>query len=278
MTFHKFREIDMKRTISAIVCLTIIVLMAASAWAKEKYTVAVLPFSLHSADNIEYVREGIGDMLSSRIAVTDKIVVTRKEAAQEALKRSGAKDLSMKDVQDIGKKLNADYVVWGSITKIGKSISIDGKLTDVASGKSDVGISSESQTLDDIIPKMNDFSHRVVMHITGSAPQTQAAAVTPSAGPAPAPGTSRESHPSSIRSVTASANATLRSFAFVGQTFCSSSKLERPLSFISARNAAMSRAFSASARRATRAFSPKKCIARSTARSPAHARSAGSAR
>ncbi|PKN84936.1 MAG: hypothetical protein CVU51_09565 [Deltaproteobacteria bacterium HGW-Deltaproteobacteria-1] len=193
MTFHKLREIDMKKTISAIVCLTIIVLMAASVWAKEKYTVAVLPFSLHSADNIEYVRQGIGDMLSSRIAVANKIVVTRKEAAQEALKKSGAKDLSMKDVQDIGKKLNADYVVWGSITKIGKSISIDGKLIDVASGKSDVGISSESQTLDEVIPKINEFSQRVVMHITGSAPQTQGAAITPAAGPAPTLGTSRES-------------------------------------------------------------------------------------
>ena len=179
----------MKKTISAILCLTIIIVMAASVWAKEKYTVAVLPFSLHSADNIEYVRQGIGDMLSSRIAVADKIVVTRKEAAQEALKKSGAKDLSMKDAQDIGKKLNADYVVWGSITKIGKSISIDGKLIDVASGKSDVGISSESQTLDEVIPKINDFSQRVVMHITGSAPQTQAAATATVA----APGTSRES-------------------------------------------------------------------------------------
>jgi TolB-like protein len=179
----------MKKTIPTILCLTIVVLFAVFVWAKEKYTVAVLPFSLHSADNIEYVRQGIGDMLSSRIAVADKIVVTRKEAAQEALKKSGSKDLSMKDAQDIGKKLNADYVVWGSITKIGKSISIDGKLIDVASGKSDVGISSESQTLDDVIPKMNDFSQRVVMHITGSAPQTQASATSP----ATAPGTSRES-------------------------------------------------------------------------------------
>ena len=182
----------MKKTISAILCLTIIIVTAASVWAKEKYTVAVLPFSLHSADNIEYVRQGIGDMLSSRIAVADKIVVTRKEAAQEALKKSGSRDLSMKDAQDIGKKLNADYVVWGSITKIGKSISIDGKLIDVASGKSDVGISSESQTLDEVIPKINDFSQRVVMHITGSAQQTQAA-TTPAGGSVSATGTSRES-------------------------------------------------------------------------------------
>ncbi|MCK7469663.1 MAG: hypothetical protein MZU95_01795, partial [Desulfomicrobium escambiense] len=53
--------------------------------AKEKYTVTVLPFSLHSAENIEYVRQGIGDMLTSRISVSDKIEVTRKEIVQEAL-------------------------------------------------------------------------------------------------------------------------------------------------------------------------------------------------
>lgn len=184
----------MKKIISVMLCLVTVLLVVATVWAKEKYTVTVLPFSLHSADNIEYVRQGIGDMLISRISASDKIEVTRKEVVQDVLKKAGSKELSLLDVQNIGKQLKSDYVVWGSITKIGGSISIDGKLVDIAGGKSDVGIFSQSQTLDEVIPKINDFSQRIVQHILGAAPQIAPApaAVAPAVAPPPAPATSRE--------------------------------------------------------------------------------------
>ena len=183
----------MKRIIKYLLCLTIILLATQAIWAKEKYTVTVLPFSLHSAENIEYVRQGISDMLVSRISVADKIEVTRKDVVQDALNKSGAKELNLTDVQSIGRQLKSDYVVWGSITKIGSSISIDGKLIDITSGKSDVGIFSQSQTLDEVIPKINDFSQRIVQNIIGAIPQAlPAASVTPVVVPPAVPGASRE--------------------------------------------------------------------------------------
>lgn len=190
----------MKRTISAIFCLVAVFLMVATLWAKDKYTVTVLPFSLHSAENIEYVRQGIGDMLTSRISGSDKIQVTGKDAVRNALKKAGGKEMTLADVQNIGRQLKSDYVVWGSITKIGKSISIDGKLIDISGGKSDVGIFSQSDNLDEVIPKINDFSQRIIQHISGSAPQAAAAPAVPApavgtgaaAVPPPIPGSSRE--------------------------------------------------------------------------------------
>lgn len=183
----------MKRIIKYVLCLTIILLATQAIWAKEKYTVTVLPFSLHSAENIEYVRQGISDMLVNRISVADKIEVTRKDVVQDLLNKSGAKELNLTDVQSIGRQLKSDYVVWGSITKIGNSISIDGKLVDITGGKSDVGIFSQSQTLDEVIPKINDFSQRIVQHIIGATPQAlPAASVTPAVVPPAVPGASRE--------------------------------------------------------------------------------------
>lgn len=184
----------MKKTISVILFLITILLVAGTIWAKEKYTVTVLPFSLHSAENIEYVRQGIGDMLISRISVSDKIEVTRKDVVQDALKKTGAKELNLTDVQSIGQQLKSDYVVWGSITKIGSRISIDGKLVDIAGGKSDVDIFFQSQTLDEVIPKINDFSQRLVHYILGATPLATlpTAAVTPAVVPPPVPGASRE--------------------------------------------------------------------------------------
>jgi len=189
----------MKKTIRVILCLAVVMMMTQMIGAKEKYTVTVLPFALHSAENIEYVRQGIGDMLISRISASDKLEVTRRETVQDVLKKFGSKDLNLLDVQNIGRQLKSDYVVWGSITKIGSSISIDGKLVDIAGGKSDVGIFSQSQTLDEVIPKINDFSQRIIQHILGAAPQaapapakTAPAVAAPAVAPPTAPGASRE--------------------------------------------------------------------------------------
>ena len=186
----------MKNAFKYIVCLMILLLATGSLWAKDKYTITVLPFSLHSSENIEYVRQGIGDMLSTRISVPNKIAVVSKETVQQELKKSNIKEISLSDVYKIGKKLNSDYVVWGSITKIGSSISVDGKLVDIVAAKSDVGFFTQSQNMDEVIPKINDFSQRIVQHILGTTPQVTAPApaLTSSATTSPAPpGTSRES-------------------------------------------------------------------------------------
>ena len=155
----------MKKYLQLIFCLTILLLATGSLWAKDKYTVTVLPFSTHSAENIDYLKQGIGDMLSTRIYVPHKIEVTGKNIVLEELKKAKAKELTLVDVYNIGKNLKSDYVVWGSITKIGKSISIDGKLVDINANKSDIGIFAQSQNVDDVIPKINDFSQRIVQHI-----------------------------------------------------------------------------------------------------------------
>ena len=122
----------MKNVMKLILCLLLLYVLSGSVEAKGEKIVAVLPFTVHSAENIDYVRQGIWDMLSSRITVVGKIDVISKEAILQAIKEHEGKDLSSADVSGLGKKLNADYAVYGSITKIGNSISIDGKLIDIA--------------------------------------------------------------------------------------------------------------------------------------------------
>lgn len=186
----------MKKTVSIIFLLAACLLVAASASARGKYTITVLPFAAHSAENIEYVRQGITEMLTSRLSTADRIEVTPKSVAMEALGGSGAKDLTPTEVHNIGRQLKSDYVVWGSITKIGTSISIDGKLTDIAGGKSDISVFSQSQTLDEVIPKINDFSQRILVHVLGDSPEVApappVAAQQTAAAPKPPAAASRE--------------------------------------------------------------------------------------
>ena len=158
----------MKNSYKWLVCLLFVVFAAPSLWAKEKNSVAVLPFSVHSAENIDYVRRGIGDMLSSRISVSEKIEVISPDVLLTALKETGGKELTLADIYSLGKNLNADFVVWGSITKIGNSLSIDGKLVDISTNKTAVAFVAQIQNMDEVIPKINDFARKIETHIVGT--------------------------------------------------------------------------------------------------------------
>ena len=165
----------MKKSCRWVVGILFLLVSLQPLWAKDKYTVAVLPFSVHSAENIDYVRQGIGDMLASRISVSEKLEVIGRDSLFDVLNEPAGKEFTPTDVYAVGKKVNADFVVWGSITKIGSSLSIDGKMLDIAANKSALNITAQCPTMDDVIPKINDFAQRITAHILGAPPQTIAA-------------------------------------------------------------------------------------------------------
>ncbi len=173
----------MKYNLKLSLCLLLLFTAFGALAAKGEKTVAVLPFSVHSAESIDYVKQGIWDMLSSRIAVTDKIEVISKDSVLQAMKGKEGKDLAVQDIYGLGKKMNADFVVYGSITKFGNSISIDGKLVDIAANKSTVSLFTQSQGMDEVIAKINDFARNIDNNILGTVPPSFA---TPQAS-APAP-------------------------------------------------------------------------------------------
>ncbi|MFB3924745.1 MAG: FG-GAP-like repeat-containing protein [Syntrophales bacterium] len=161
-----------------------LLLVVSSTWAADVKKVAVLPFTVNSADNIDNIRDGIWDMLISRISVDGKIDVAERYAVSDAMGRARKKGLTRAEVYSLGRKMKVDYVVWGSITKIGNNISVDGKLVDMASGKSPVSVFVQSQGMDEVIPKINDFAKRIDYHILGRVPSTFEALPSPALPPA----------------------------------------------------------------------------------------------
>ncbi|HUH67397.1 MAG TPA: FG-GAP-like repeat-containing protein [Syntrophales bacterium] len=189
----------MKYTLKLSICLLLLFAAYGSNAATVQKTVAVLPFAVHSAENIDYVKHGIWDMLASRIAVPDKIEVVSKDTVMQALKAKEGKDLSSADVYGLGKKMNVDFVVHGSITKIGNSISIDGKLVDIAANKSTVSLFTQSQGMDEVILKINDFAKNIDNKILGIVPSTFASTPSPAGSPtATQQQVTKESHESEI--------------------------------------------------------------------------------
>jgi len=156
--------------------------------AQQTKRIAILPFTVNSSENINYIRDGIWDMLISRVTVGGKTNVVGKSTVLEALSKQAGKELTQADVSALGKRLNADYVVWGSITKIGDSLSLDGKMLDVASSQSPVTLYEQTRGMNEVIPRISDFSQRIRSHVTGEAPPAVSAAPAAPAPAAPAAG------------------------------------------------------------------------------------------
>ncbi|NPU82853.1 MAG: VCBS repeat-containing protein [Syntrophaceae bacterium] len=153
-----------------IVMLAVVLVVAAGlVWAKDTKTVAVLPFSVSSAENIDYVQQGIWNMLSSRLSSSGRIDVPGKEAVLGALGNKAGKELPMAELQALGKSLKADFVVAGSVTKIGGNLSIDAKLVDIATSKAAVGVFTSSKGMDEVIPKITEFAQKIETHVLGGA-------------------------------------------------------------------------------------------------------------
>jgi hypothetical protein len=53
--------------------------------SSKVYKVAILPFMIYSQENLDYLREGIYDILTSRITVEGRIVVMERSVVERAL-------------------------------------------------------------------------------------------------------------------------------------------------------------------------------------------------
>ncbi len=179
--FKSCREGIMKKSISIVVIL--ILLCAFSSGAADPKQIAVLPFAANSSENIEYIRDGVMDMLNSRLSVDGRIEVLNKSTVMDLTGKIKKKTFTQADAYVLGKRLKVDYVVLGSITKIGNSMSVDCKLVDIEANKSPVGVFVQSQGMDEVIPKISDFAKRIDMHILGQVPATFEPTPSPAALP-----------------------------------------------------------------------------------------------
>ena len=104
------------------------------------YKVAILPFLIHSQENLDYLREGINDIPPSRISVEGRIVVIERSVVERALYEERPMRLDESVATRIGMRVGADYIVLGSLTKIGNYISLDARLISITEENPPLGV------------------------------------------------------------------------------------------------------------------------------------------
>ena len=194
----------MKKSLLIHRALTIgILLFCITAWpahtmAAEPQRVALLPFKINAEKNLTYLQNGIFDMLSSRLAEPGKVqVLSRGEIDNALAGAAGPQDETA--ARNLGKKLGTDYVLYGSLTMFGDSLSIDAKMLDVTGAKPPVAVFSQSPDVGGIIPAIDRFATDINARVFDRGTPGAAVAATPVPA-APQPGTQDDSraHPEKL--------------------------------------------------------------------------------
>ena len=131
------------------------------------YKVAILPFTIHSQENLDYLREGINDILTSRITVEERVVVMERSIVERALYEEKPMRLDETAAAKIGMRIGADYIVLGSITKVGDYISLDARLISITEEKPPVTVYTQQKGIDDVMIKIGDFAQDIGYKILG---------------------------------------------------------------------------------------------------------------
>ena len=125
--------------------------------ADERVRIAVLPVVVHSSESRQYLRDGIADMLSSRLEQVKELEVIRVDDEGLATNRSS-------EAIAEGKRLGADYVLYGSFTRFGEGASLDVQCLAVAEdaeGAPARRIFVQSGHIGSLIPDLDDLVGRI---------------------------------------------------------------------------------------------------------------------
>jgi hypothetical protein len=132
--------------------LSAMLFIKGSVAAAPPIRAAILPFQINGPEEISYLKHGIADMLATRLTWEDKVAVLR---APDPEKERGTGPISEKTAREAGASLQADLVIFGSLTALGESISIDIKLIDLSGDKPLRTFFTQSPSLDAVIPKID---------------------------------------------------------------------------------------------------------------------------
>lgn len=154
--------------LKAIIVVAAAFLIFLSVWsvAQQTVRVAVLPFTVHSAEDLTYLRNGVWDIISTRLIAEGKIAVVEKPLVERFFADLRG-DVSDQQARWLGSRVGADYVVYGSITKVGEYISLDAKIVHVPGARATSSAFSQHKGMDDVMTKVGTFAQDISSRILG---------------------------------------------------------------------------------------------------------------
>jgi len=134
--------------------------------AQTPLKVAILPVDIHSPEKLDYMREGLMEMLSTRVDLSGRVSVLEKGVVRKALAQIPG-EMDTEGAKKLGQDLGVDFVVFGSLTKLGDSASLDLKVVQVKGDKPVAPVFTQAKRMEEIINRVDDLARMIDEQILG---------------------------------------------------------------------------------------------------------------
>jgi hypothetical protein len=175
-------------------------LTAAPVGAENLKKIVILPLAINSDQDLAFLQRGLQNMLVSRLTVPGRLMPIDSRKVTEALgsEPSSQSPLPPSRAIELARGLGADYVVIGSLTVFGDTISTDAQVFDVATSNPQVSFHQVGASQSDVINHVDAFSAKVNQTLLGISPPSSAAVTAPAAPSAPTEAANPRRHPEAL--------------------------------------------------------------------------------
>jgi len=153
---------------------------------------AIIPFKVNADRDLTFLQNGIVDMLSSRLSRPGAVEIIDRRTVSSALETITG-EINEETAREIGIRLGAEHVLFGSITAIGDAVSVDTRVVDVQGTDPASPFFIEADTMGEVIPKINRLTGEINQQVFGLEMRADTSKSVPSS-----PAASYRSHPEKL--------------------------------------------------------------------------------
>ena len=207
-----YKNIDnyLQRLLSGKTVFSVFLVLFLLSWVGSKNTlngksaaqIGILPFQIFSGEKVEYLNDVIATNLSQQLKTKIEFTIINQEEINNVSRRkAGSGAFSLQELSLIAERTGAQFLIYGSLTKIEDNLSIDARVFTALESSPPYKDFVEGKDLDLLLKNIGDkISHHVSQVVLASPPPVVVAEApgeqTPSA-PTTGPETTQEKVPPS---------------------------------------------------------------------------------
>ncbi len=155
------------RILPVVLVLGFVLSLPFTSGAQQKKIAAVLPFTIYGPQPLDDIKTNLQTMLTDRLAKHGIPVIPQNDVNRHPVASLPTPDPG--ELINLGKNLGADFVVTGSLTQIGKRISVDLKALDVTGERPPFSLFMVEDDIDRLNEAMDRASKSLYNQIVGIA-------------------------------------------------------------------------------------------------------------
>lgn len=151
---------------TTLILSVLIFIAAGPGFCEQPKKVAVCPLQMNAAQDLSFLQKGLFSMLSTRLADPGKVEILNRETIDKALQDVQSSPMTQGPLNEskarlIGKDLGVDYVLFGSLTMFGNSVSLDTSMVDVSAASPTLTFSRQADQPGAVITEMDKIAEEI---------------------------------------------------------------------------------------------------------------------